>query len=267
MNAGLTKSHRRAVAGTAMAAACVWALAIRDVTGQVPVPASVLQSLTAATRANSVFVQGGLAERCAGREVFSDPVLTDIATTLSIDDDGTAKHALIEAENELRSAALVSPDDVRAQYRLAIVLGARALREGGRTQVGVAKELSLQAQRVLDLEPAHAGGHYLLGYLHASVRRLGWFTRLLATTLLGGGALKRASWEEAQRHLEAAEETDPCEPDYHYELARLYHDRDQRESAECELSHVFELTEGHDGRWGAVRSHADRLASKWKKTP
>ncbi len=265
MNAGLNTPRGRAAAGTAAAALFFWALATRDVTGQILPLTADTQALTALDLEASAAGRESLAGRCAGREIESDPILAAITAALSLDDDGKAKAALIEAEDGVRAAALASPEDVEAQYRLAALLGARAEREGGRTKISVAKEVATQAQRVVDLEPAHAGGNYLLGRLHAAVMRLGRLTRFLATRVLGGGALKQASWEEAQSRLVAAEMLDPCEPDHHYELARLFGERQQREDAERELSHVHELTDGHAGRWAAVRAKAERLPSGWKK--
>ena len=49
-------------------------------------------------------------------------------------------------------------------------------------------------------------------------------TRWIATRLLGGGELRKATWEEAERNLAFAEERAPGVSEHHLQLANLYAD-------------------------------------------
>jgi hypothetical protein len=89
--------------------------------------------------------------------------------------------------------------------------------------------------------------------------RLDRVTRFLATRLLGGGELRHASWDEARRLLESAERSEPCVPDHHFELARLYLERGEDEAGWLELSHVYQAAAGAGARFAGVIAKAEEL--------
>lgn len=71
------------------------------------------------------------------------------------------------------------------------------------------------------------------------MRRSNWLTRWIATNLLGGGELKKATWEAAEEHLSFAEQQAPKVSGHHLQLAALYADTDRLGLALQELEHVF----------------------------
>jgi hypothetical protein len=155
--------------------------------------------------------------------------------------EDTMKALLVEAEGHARSAVVGNEDNVGRRFALAAVLGMRADREGGRTKVKAASALHDELKVVLELDPDHAQAHYMMGRLHAGVRRMNGITRWLATNLLGGATLKQASWEKAEQHLAFAEATAPEVPDHHLQLARVYRDTGRPELALPELDHVIRM--------------------------
>lgn len=166
-------------------------------------------------------------------------VLIDAAAAAS---DGDRQKQILRGAETLARAALEGHEqDVPRLYALAAVLGLRANLEGGRTKIRVASELSSRLDEILTLDPEHAGARHMLGRLHAAVRRMGGVTRWLATNLLGGDALKRASWALAEENLLFAERHAPAVPDHHLQLALLYRDTDRPELAIEELTHVMDL--------------------------
>lgn len=156
-------------------------------------------------------------------------------------DQGRAQTLLREAEEHARAAIVGFENDVGRRFALAAVLGMRTDREGGRTKVRVASELYGELRVLLELDPEHARAHYMMGRLHAGVRRMSGVTRWVATNLLGGAALEDASWEMAERHLLFAETRAPDVPDHHLQLARVYLDTGRPELAADEVRHVLEL--------------------------
>jgi tetratricopeptide (TPR) repeat protein len=165
------------------------------------------------------------------------------------------------AERIARAEAEAAPaDDVNAQYRLALALGLRADVEGGRTRVGLADELYTQLQTVLALDPDHPEAKHIFGRLHAGVMRMNRVTRFLATRLLGGDALRGASWDEAESLLQAAEQARPEVPDYHFELGRLYEDTDRPELAAEEARHVLALETRDEGEQAVAERAEEMLA-------
>jgi tetratricopeptide (TPR) repeat protein len=160
---------------------------------------------------------------------------------VAAEDEDRMKQLLVEAEGHARDAVVGHDDNVGRRFALAAVLGMRADREGGRTKVRAAAALHEELQVVLELDPDHAQAHYMMGRLHAGVRRMNGITRWLATNLLGGATLKQASWEEAERHLSFAEDRAPEVPDHHLQLARVYRDTGRPELALPELDHVLDM--------------------------
>lgn len=185
-----------------------------------------------------------------------------ILVEASVAEGGDEGKALLrEAEGHARAAIQGNETNVGRRFALAAVLGMRTDVEGGRTKVGVASDLYDELGVVLELDPEHTRARYMMGRLHAGVRRMGGVTRWLATNLLGGNVLKQASWEEAERHLSFAEEHAPEVPDHHLQLARLYLDTGRRELAARETRHVLGMS-ARSPLERAARLEAEELAAE-----
>jgi hypothetical protein len=156
-------------------------------------------------------------------------------------DEDRSKALLVEAERLARAGLDGHADSPGRRFALAAILGMRSEREGGRTKVGVASDLYEELTVLLELDPDHARGHYMMGRLHAGVRRMNGITRWLATNLLGGDVLGEASWEGAVRHLSFAEERAPEVPDHHVQLACVYRDIGRIDLALDELQHALAM--------------------------
>jgi len=162
------------------------------------------------------------------------------ASAKVVDDDDRMRALLEDAEVQARRS-VEENDNVALRFMLAVVLGMRANREGGRTRVLKASDLHKELEVILERAPDHAGAHHLIGRLHAGIRRLNRVSRWIATNLMGGGVLKKASWELAEQNLLFAEQRAPEVSDYHLQLANLYRDTDRHELALREVEHVMAL--------------------------
>lgn len=151
------------------------------------------------------------------------------------------KARLRYAERLARVTLEGQEDDVGRRYALAVVLGLRADREGGRTKVRAASALYEELEVLLEIAPNHAQARHLMGRLHAGVRRMNRVTRWLATNLLGGDVLKGATWELAEEHLAFAEREAPEVAEHHLQLANLFRDTGRPEQALDEARHVLAL--------------------------
>ena len=174
-------------------------------------------------------------------EGVPDTVRALVEAATAEPDGDRAKKLLREAEEHAREASDAAPDDIGRRFALAVVLGLRANREGGKTKVRAADELHRQLVRILEQDPEHARARHMLGRLHAGVCRMSSVVRWIATRLLGGDALRDASWEEAERNLAFAEQRAPEVPDHHLQLANLYRDTNRPELALVEIEHVLAL--------------------------
>jgi hypothetical protein len=81
----------------------------------------------------------------------------------------------------------------------------------------------------------------MMGRLNAAVLRMSRVTRWLATSLLGGGELKKATWIAAERDLAFAETRVPQVSDHHLQLAYLYRDTKRPGLAMTEVEHVLAM--------------------------
>jgi hypothetical protein len=202
-------------------------------------PLLVLAGSPGGGSAQEPFEGGG--ERPSWAAGLPDTVWVLVEASTAAEDDHRSRELLAEAEALARAGAESRPEDVPSRFALAVVLGLKADRNGGRTRVLAAAELREELDAVLELAPDHARAHHMLGRLHAGVRRMNRVVRWIATRLLGGGALDGASWEEAERHLAFAEERAPEVLDHHLQLAKLYRDTGRPGLALEEVEHALAL--------------------------
>jgi tetratricopeptide (TPR) repeat protein len=173
-------------------------------------------------------------------EAVPDTIVTLVERAADTNDGDLRKDLLREAETHAREA-VGADDQTGRRYALAVVLGLRANAEGGKTKVQAAAALSDELDVILEREPDHAGARHMLGRLHAGVRRMSRITRWLATNLMGGDALSRATWAAAEENLAYAEERAPHVADHHLQLALLYRDTGRPELAAEEVAHVLAI--------------------------
>lgn len=131
------------------------------------------------------------------------------------------------AEQVARHLVDADSTSAEAHYWLAVALGIRTEFGGPLEKLTTGKEVFFTAARVLELDPDHAGGHEMMGRLHAAVMRLPWLVRTMALRMGMGDALGEASWAHAEEHFRRAATLDRAAVAPRLELAKLYvqHDR------------------------------------------
>ena len=194
-------------------------------------------------------------------EGVSDTVWVLIESALAESDKDRTKTMLKQAEVQARSAIAGHEGNAGRRYALAVVLGLRTEREGGKTKIGLASDLNKELDATLAIDPVHARARHLRGRLNAAVLRMSSLTRWLATSLLGGGELKKASWQQAESDLVFAETQVPGVSDHHMQLANLYRDTKRPELARHEVEHVLAMP-FHSKMETAVHAEALKLKKK-----
>lgn len=145
-----------------------------------------------------------------------------------------------------RRAADVRADRVEGHYWLAANAGLHALQESRPGRVAdLGEEVHRAATTVLELEPAHAGAHNVLGRLQMAIMELSSLERMIGRHLLGSEAISFASWEGARRHLSRAVELDPDFILYRLDLGRLHLRRQRPRAAARELRAALRLEPVH----------------------
>lgn len=169
------------------------------------------------------------------------------------------------AERLARRAVHVNPHDAEAHFHLARAVGRVALSHGPKDRVKYGKEVREIALEALRLEPDHPGALHVMGMWHAEVRRLPGIARFFAKSFLGGQIFGSAQWDEAVRLLSRAVEVDPQRLAHHLDLARIYRDIDQHDSARLHYQHVIDgaPTDYNDERYKAeAREELRRMSNE-----
>ena len=190
-----------------------------------------------------------------------DSVWVLVESALTEQDKGRTKVMLKEAEAQARSAIKGHEGEAGPRFGLAVVLGLRTEREGGKTKIGIASDLRKELDEILVIDPMHGRARHLRGRLNAAVLRMSSFTRWLATSVLGGGELKKATWQQAESDLVFAETHVPQVNDHHMQLANLYRDTKRPELARIEMEHVLAMP-FRSGMETAVHDEALKLKQK-----
>jgi hypothetical protein len=170
-----------------------------------------------------------------------DSVWMAVEAAIAAKDKDKTRQLLKDAEVAARSAVDGHEGEVGRRFALAVVLGLRADREGGKTKITIASELKKELDATLALDPDHGRARHMRGRLSAGVLRMNRITRWIATSMLGGGELNKATWPGAERDLAFAEVTVPEVGDHHLQLAYLYRDTRRPELAQIETEHALAL--------------------------
>jgi tetratricopeptide (TPR) repeat protein len=145
---------------------------------------------------------------------------------------GTVMDALLAAAQRHAEAAIqLQPSDAEGHFALARVLGRRALSVGSKERLRFSRIIRAEALAALNAHSTHAGALHVLGMWHAEVMRVDGLSRVFARTFMGADIFRLASWDEAQRLLEAAVEHDPNRIVHRLDLAGIYEDRDDKKRA------------------------------------
>jgi regulator of microtubule dynamics protein 3 len=134
-------------------------------------------------------------------------------------------------EQYARRAIGARPADAEGHFALARALGMSAMTVGIRERVKFAMDVRTEALEALRLDPQHAGAMHVLGAWHAEVMRLNSVERLVARNLLGGAAMKMASWAQAIDFMSRSAAIEPQRLVHHLDLARIYVDTGDRTKA------------------------------------
>jgi hypothetical protein len=165
----------------------------------------------------------------------------EVHAALLATDDGSRDGHLDAAERIARH--LVERDSLSADahYWLAVALGVRTEHSGPWQKLTTGREVFFTTARVLELDSLHAGGHELMGRLHAAVMRLPWLVRSFALRMGMGQVLGDASWAEAEAHYRRAAELDATAIAPRLELAKLFLDQGRDAEAGPVLAATVEL--------------------------
>ena len=143
-----------------------------------------------------------------------------------------ALDALLAAGQQHAEAAVrARPADAEGHFALARAAGRRALSVGVRERIRFSRIIRDAALAALKIDSTHAGALHVLGMWNAEIMRVNGLSRMIARAFLGAEVFSLASWDEAQRLLEASVQHDPRRIIHRLDLAGIYADRGDRKRA------------------------------------
>ena len=145
------------------------------------------------------------------------------------------------AEVHAHRAVAARPEDAEGHFVLAVAIGRAALTKSKKERVRRAVEIRKEALETIRLDSLHDGGYHVLGRWNAEVMRLSSLQRFFAKAFLGGGALGRASWDEAIGSMEKSVALNPRRIYHRLDLARIYVDRHRYADARAQLEQIAAL--------------------------
>ncbi|MDD4908043.1 MAG: hypothetical protein PHJ00_03170 [Candidatus Omnitrophica bacterium] len=117
-------------------------------------------------------------------------------------------------------AVEISPDKIEGHVKLAIAKGRLALFKGGKIKVELSKDVKIEAEKALQIDPKNDEALHTLGSWHREVATLPGVLKMFAKMLYGG--LPPASKDEAVKYLEEATAVNPKVVEHHLELGKCY---------------------------------------------
>ena len=134
-------------------------------------------------------------------------------------------------QRHAEAAIRARPSDAEGHFSLARALGRRALSVGVRDGIRLSGLVRDEALAALAIKSTHPGALHVLGMWNAEILRINGLSRLFARTFLGARVFSLASWDEAQRLMEASVQHDPGRIVHRLDLAGIYADRGDRTRA------------------------------------
>jgi regulator of microtubule dynamics protein 3 len=129
------------------------------------------------------------------------------------------------------AAQRANPRGIEGRYWQMAVLGRQALGSGPREASDLSDRILALGSSILGDAPDHAPTHNALGRLHLEIMSRSGVSRFFGRTLLGGPALREASWDRALRGLRRAVELEPERSMFHLDLGRYHLARGERTAA------------------------------------
>lgn len=155
------------------------------------------------------------------------------------EDGEEAKLLFKKAEGSARRCVAVDPSSGEGHTWLAAALGYLALDADIGNQVELSRELDVEIEKALRLNPLNDAAYSIKGSFHRALGNISWFQRQLASLFVG--SVPQGGYEEAERALKQAITLAPDIMRHHYELGVLYLDMERTEEAKSVLGHAATL--------------------------
>jgi tetratricopeptide (TPR) repeat protein len=155
----------------------------------------------------------------------------NISIAESIDPDESAKRIpwYGKAVDYARKSVELDGNNASAHTWLAAALALKADKIGSKEKVKRAEEIKKELDKALELNPHDDVAWSMLGSYNYQVSKIGWFSRLMGNTFIGG--MPQGNRDEAEKDFKKAISLNPRVIRHYHELALLYLDEGRKQEA------------------------------------
>lgn len=150
-----------------------------------------------------------------------------------------------EAERLGKKAISQDNNNAEAHFTYVLALGRLNENASSKQKISNAKLIKKEAERVLQLDPNHAGAYHVLGRWHRTIAGFSSIEKAMINTFFGG-VPEGGTYEDAKKcFIKAAK----LQPDYilhFYELAVTYKDTKEYEMARAVLKKAMQISPANE---------------------
>ena len=128
--------------------------------------------------------------------------------------DAEQKQNYFMGEKIARRCGALHPDSAEGHFFLAVAVGRVALMVGGKKKIALSKEVKVEAEKALEINPKHDGAMHAIGRWNYELANLSWFLKA-AAKIIYGGVPTGASNEQAKAWFEKALAISADKPVHH----------------------------------------------------
>jgi len=172
------------------------------------------------------------------------------------------KEELFAQANALCDRAIaVDPYGWEGHFYKSVALGRLALFRGGKEKINMSKEIKVEVDRAIQLNPEADLAYHVLGRWHQNLANLSWLLKAAAKVIYGG--VPPGSNEEAVKAFKKAIALNPTHIEHHLELGRTYKLMGKKDLAVIPLETVLKLPDSDEDD-EAFKKEAEELLKKVK---
>ena len=152
--------------------------------------------------------------------------------------DEKAEAAFSEAVRDARKAVALDSTRWEGHFELAATLGRYALFQGGKTKIRLSREVKLEADKAVAINPRCDRAYHVLARWNRGIAELNFFEKAGAK-IVYGGLPEGATMNNAVSLFEKAIAIQPDYTNHHLELGRTYLDLGLKDKARAELERAI----------------------------
>jgi tetratricopeptide (TPR) repeat protein len=152
-----------------------------------------------------------------------------IAESINPDDSAKRMPYYTKAVDYAQKAVAIDSTNASCHTWYAAALAVKADKTGAKEKVRRAAEIKRELDKALALNPHDDVAWSILGSYHHQISNIGWFSRLVGSTFIGG--MPEGNRKAAEHAFKKAISLNPRAIRHFYELALLYMDEGRKEEA------------------------------------